>query len=205
MAGPRATSRRRNRAFLALALGAFGVAVVLGVLYAVPFSGAVAPERATLQGTSSRGFPDCAQVTVDWRVIAGGPVAFLYAQSAQETSPSDCHGSFAGAADANCSCPPSYCPPNTVSLGPGPICYQSGTSGSSGFVATQPLGYTFWEVEPNSTTPSNDSIAVTFGVAAPLVPSADRGAVFGGAAAGLLVGAVATAQLLRGRAPRERR
>lgn len=134
-------------------------------------------------------------------VPTGGPVAFVYGQSAEEVQPSDCHGSYS-VPSANCTCPPSYCPPGRASAGPGPICYQEGTSGTSYFLATQPDGYTFSTANPNGTagTPADlPLVDLTWNVSAPSVPPSELGTLALGIAAAALVALITASRAARAR------
>jgi len=82
--------------------------------------------------------PDCAHVTVHWDVISGPSMNFSVG-SGEAILASDCHD---WTPPSNETCPAPYCEPGTQSLGPGPICFESGFSGTCSFTATQ-LSYGF--------------------------------------------------------------
>jgi hypothetical protein len=83
----------------------------------------------------SLSFPDCAIVTVHWNVVTG-PRANFSVGSGEVALASDCHGPPPSSA----TCPVPYCGGNgTVSMGPGPICFESGFAGTCSFTATQPI------------------------------------------------------------------
>ena len=103
----------------------------------------------------SLSFPDCAQVTVHWRVVAGPEMNFSVGQG-DVLLVSDCHDWIP---PSNETCPLAYC--HGWSTVPGPICFESGLGGACSFTATQP-SYSFGAATaPDTWSMGNASVAFT--------------------------------------------
>jgi hypothetical protein len=87
----------------------------------------------TLDSTTwvSFSFPQCAFVVAHWAVVTGGPTNFSVGQP-EVVLVSNCHGP----PPSNETCPPWMC--GQVSMGPGPVCFETGMGGTCSFTATQP-------------------------------------------------------------------
>jgi hypothetical protein len=145
--------------------------IMLTVVFAeadsrTPLLGAPTQESLGLQKSMELSFPDCAVVTVDWHDLTGGEVGFAAQSATEAIYASDCHGTTATPSPQ---CPPAVCPPGSISMGPGPLEYQTASHGSFQFTATQPH-YAFYADVPNSRNLSNDSVQVNLSYAVPLVP-----------------------------------
>lgn len=89
-------------------------------------------------------FPNCAVLTVHWRLVEGSQANFLVRQASAALAVWDCY--FAPA-PSNATCEQPYC--GEMSTGPGPICFETGVSGSCSFTAVQPP-YDFGALETPS-------------------------------------------------------
>ena len=104
----------------------------------VAMSGTLGPY---LLNNSTRGvglsFPQCSLVTVHWQVVTGSSANFsvwppeaVLVPNCQTPLPPPTNGT----------CPAAVC--GNASMGPGPVCFESGMSGACSFSSTQP-GYGF--------------------------------------------------------------
>lgn len=155
------------------ALKILAVVIVIEALVAIVFVPAVSSSPLmgpTFQSTYNLNqtgyltFPDCAVVSVTWWVFSGGPAGFAVFPP-EAVLLSDCHGPL----PSNGSCPPAFCPPGQWELGPGPVCYESGTTGTCHFTATQ-AGYSIFAVKPNSTNRSTDLVQFHVSYSVPIIP-----------------------------------
>lgn len=178
------------------------VALTFGSIFLVTVSpspprGAVASATYLLNATTgSVSFPDCAVVTVTWQDLTHHQVGFGV-WSGEAIYASDCRGP---PDSDNHSCPVGACQPGQISMGLGPWEYENATHGWFQFTATQP-GYSFIEMNPNTSGPSHDPIQFTVGYSTAVIPTtwavpAFLGLITTGGAA-LACGVVMAVQLLR--------
>jgi hypothetical protein len=80
-------------------------------------------------------FPDCSLVLVHWSVVTGPSANFSVWPPAAVVATT-----CTGLPPSNATCPVSVC--KTTSLGPWPVCFETGAEGSCTFVAAQ-TGYSF--------------------------------------------------------------
>lgn len=117
------------------AFGAAGVAigalVVLSVLGPMPTSNLGPFILNSANPNVSLSFPDCAVVTVHWKVVVGPRMNFSVGAGPVLLA-SDCHGP----PPSNATCVEPYC--GGISMAPGPVCFEQGYGGTCSFTATQP-------------------------------------------------------------------
>lgn len=94
-----------------------------------------------LLNNSTRGvelsFPQCSLVTIHWQVMAGSSTNFSV-WPPEAVLAANCHSPLPP--PTNSTCPAVVC--GNASMGPGPVCFESGMSGVCSFSSTQP-GYGF--------------------------------------------------------------
>lgn len=148
--GGRGVSRA---AVLGIAAGLVAILVVVSLMALVtgsspsPRSGPVLLSSNYVLNNSSRdvslSFPACVQVTANWSVVSGSVANFSVWPP--EAVLDDCGGHAARAPVGDC---PSWAC-GGVSMGPGPVCFETGTGGVCEFYASQP-GYDFLLATPSS-------------------------------------------------------
>jgi len=136
MSSPTPSRRGRRHQYLRLVAGSSGA--IIGVVLVLASIGPTTQHTLgpyTLNSSNpvvSLPLPDCAQVTVHWKLVSGPRVNFSVGQG-DVSLMSNCSSQLP---PSNATCPLSYC--GLTSTGPGPICFESGSGGTCSFTATQP-------------------------------------------------------------------
>jgi hypothetical protein len=121
--------------------------------------------------TTSNGLsvPNCALVSVSWTDLAGRVIGFGAWQGGEAvliSSCSDVHIPLAPATPPS-ECPPASCVPGRASAGPGPMSYQTSSSGRFQFVQTQG-DFGFWANVEGTNSTSEDPISIHYSYSVPV-------------------------------------
>jgi len=128
-----------------------------GACESTPMESVLGPYTMNATTAVQLAFPQCAFVVVHWEVVSGGPTDFSVG-TGEAVITSDC----TGPPPSNATCIPTFC--GNVSMGPGPICFETGMGGTCSFTATQPqYDFGVFRTVPGGIGPvaTNESATVT--------------------------------------------
>jgi hypothetical protein len=174
------TRRRRFAARAVSVAGVFAILVLASpwLLFNPIFAGyqpmwpAGSSTQTMVGSTSYNGInvPNCALVSVSWTNLAGRAVGIGAWQGGEAVLISSCPDVRIPLAPATppSACPPTICIPGAIRLGPGPMFYQTGISGSFQFVQTQPGGFGLWANAEGTNLTSQDPISVHYSYSVPV-------------------------------------